>query len=319
MFQWLFLILSIGMSLLSYIFVNPVFYLLLPLSIIELVNDFVYRKTVILIFSLIPIFYLNNHQLKLSYGLIAVFCFLIFMMSDIYSKRLLKNESQIDTQRKQLTELTKNLHTNAEYLKQSEYTYKLEERNRISQEIHDKVGHSMTGALIQMEAAKSLLERDPIRANELLNNAITISRRGIEDIRMTVKNLKPPTELVGIHRLKLIVDNLNARQAIQTVMTYDGNLDVITPIQWNIIITNVTEALTNAMKYSKATLVSIDLKVLNKIIRVEVKDNGQGSEVIKKGLGLLGMEERTGAVNGQVIIDSTHGFSVTTILPIAST
>ena len=50
----------------------------------------------------------------------------------------------------------RSLNENKEYIRQSEYTFKLEERNRLSQEIHDKIGHSMTGALIQMEAAKRL-------------------------------------------------------------------------------------------------------------------------------------------------------------------
>ena len=72
---------------------------------------------------------------------------------------------QIDTMRKKLQKLTKNINENTEYIRQSEYTFKLEERNRISQEIHDKIGHSMTGALFQMEAAKRLMETDPTKSN----------------------------------------------------------------------------------------------------------------------------------------------------------
>lgn len=43
--------------------------------------------------------------------------------------------------RKDMQRLTKSLHENKEYIRQSEYTFKLEERNRLSQEIHDKIGH----------------------------------------------------------------------------------------------------------------------------------------------------------------------------------
>ncbi len=76
---------------------------------------------------------------------------------------------------------------NKEYIRQSEYTFKLEERNRLSQEIHDKIGHSMTGALIQMEAAKRLMGIDKEKSAELLQNAIHISKDGIESIRITLK------------------------------------------------------------------------------------------------------------------------------------
>ncbi|MCV5791418.1 histidine kinase dimerization/phosphoacceptor domain-containing protein, partial [Escherichia coli] len=97
-------------------------------------------------------------------------------------------------------------HENKEYIRQSEYTFKLEERNRLSQEIHDKIGHSMTGALIQMEAAKRLMEIDKEKSAELLQNAIYISKDGIESIRITLKNMKPPTEQIGIHRMKLFIE-----------------------------------------------------------------------------------------------------------------
>jgi signal transduction histidine kinase len=313
--QRILLLLSIVLSTIAYQNVNPLFGLLLPLSVVELTADFIQKKLFILILTLIPILYINE-PLQSLYGLVAIFCFMIFFITSIASGKLLKNERQIDSMRKALQKLTKNLNENTEYIRQSEYTFKLEERNRISQEIHDKIGHSMTGALFQMEAAKRLLDSDQRKATELLQNAINISKDGIENIRLTLKNMKPATEQVGIHRLKLLIDDFNAKQPIKTVLTYEGNLDVISPIQWKILHENVIEALTNAMKYSQATLISVNLKVLNKMIRVEVKDNGLGTETIKKGLGTIGMEERTASVNGKMIVDSTEGFSVTTLLPI---
>ena len=78
--------------------------------------------------------------------------FLVLTIADRYISRVVKLESQNDKMRKDMQRLTKSLHENKEYIRQSEYTFKLEERNRLSQEIHDKIGHSMTGALIQMEA-----------------------------------------------------------------------------------------------------------------------------------------------------------------------
>jgi signal transduction histidine kinase len=308
-------VVSIAITTGACLIVDPSFGLLLPLSIVELAAGFFDKKITMMILSLIPILYMNE-ALQPLYGLVAFLSFMIFSLTSIYGNRLVKNEAQIDSMRKKLQKLTKNINENTEYIRQSEYTFKLEERNRISQEIHDKIGHSMTGALFQMEAAKRLMETDPQKATELLQNSINISKDGIENIRLTLKNMKPPTEQMGIHRLKLLIDDFNATQQIKTVLTQEGNLDMIAPIQWKIIHENVTEALTNTMKYSQATIVSVDLKVLNKMIRVEVKDNGKGTDTIKKGLGIMGMEERTASVNGKMIVDSTNGFSVTTLLPL---
>jgi len=306
---------SIGISIIACMMVHPVFSILLPLSIVELTAGFFEKKITILPLSIIPIFYIHDSFQPL-YGLVAIFCCMLYSVTSNFSNMLVKDEAQIDSMRKAMHKLTKQLNENTEYIRQSEYTFKLEERNRISQEIHDKIGHSMTGALFQMEAAKRLMETDSQRSAELLQNAINISKDGIENIRLTLKNMKPPTEQVGIHRLKLMIDDFNAKQPIKTVLTYEGNIDIISPIQWKIIHENVMEALTNAMKYSRATIVSVDLKVLNKLVRAEVKDNGAGTDTIKKGLGIIGMEERTAAVDGKMIVDSTHGFSVTTLLPI---
>ena len=58
-----------------------------------------------------------------------------------------------------------------------------------------------------MEAAKRLMEIDKEKSAELLQNAIYISKDGIESIRITLKNMKPPTEQIGIHRMKLFIEN----------------------------------------------------------------------------------------------------------------
>lgn len=310
-----FLILSLILSIISYQVVHPLFILLLPLSFMELASSFIEKKIIIFIGSIIPTFYISK-DIQIIYGLITILSFMIFTITKMHVNLILKSEQQIDGMRKALHKLTKNLNENNEYLRQSEYTFKLEERNRISQEIHDKIGHSMTGALIQMEAAKRLMDIDKEKATELLQNAINISKDGIENIRLTLKNMKPPTEQVGIHRMKLFIDEFSTKHDLHTSLTHDGKIDIITPIQWKIIQENITEALTNTMKYSNASHVSIDIKILNKLIKVEVKDNGKGADKIKKGLGIIGMEERTASINGKIIVDSTNGFSVTTLLPI---
>ncbi|MFL6560067.1 MAG: sensor histidine kinase, partial [Bacillus sp. (in: firmicutes)] len=208
-------VLSIGTLTLAYLVVNPLFVLLLPLSIVELAASFLTKKLPILILYLLPSLYMKE-SVQPEYGLVALLSFIIFSIASIHGEKMVKNEAQMDSMRKKLQKLTKNINENTEYIRQSEYTFKLEERNRISQEIHDKIGHSMTGALFQMEASKRLMETDPQKATELLQNSINISKDGIENIRLTLKNMKPPTEQVGIHRLKLLIDDFNATQPIKT-------------------------------------------------------------------------------------------------------
>ncbi|PFJ09642.1 histidine kinase [Bacillus cereus] len=306
---------SIGVVMFFTWKVHPFFILFLPLNLYEIIFHYIAKKWQLFFIMMIPIIF-TDESIRMIYGLIVAFSFLVLTMADGYISRVLKIESQNDKMRKDMQRLTKSLNENKEYIRQSEYTFKLEERNRLSQEIHDKIGHSMTGALIQMEAAKRLLEIDKEKSAELLQNAIHISKDGIESIRITLKNMKPPTEQIGIHRMKLFIEEFSGKHNINIPFVYKGNLDMISPIQWKIIGENVTEALTNTMKYADATVISIDIHVLNKMVKVQVKDNGKGAVLVKKGLGIMGMEERTASVNGKIIVDGTSGFSVTMLLPI---
>ena len=307
---------SLVLIYLSFQEVNPLFLLLLPINFYELAWPFFEKKWLVLIVGLLPIFVVPDHQAV--YGLTALFCFMAISFTSLYTERLMKYEQHLDKMRVDMQRLSKNLNENKEYVRQSEYTYRLEERNRISQQIHDSIGHSMTGALIQMEAAKTLMAIDQKKAGELLQNAINISKEGIEDIRITLKNMKPPTEQIGLQRLKLVIEEFSIQHQLRMPFVYKGNIDLITPIQWKIIADNITEALTNSLKYAGATEISIDIQVLNKLVRVEVRDNGKGlgPGKVVKGLGIMGMEERTASIKGTIIVDGNNGFSVTTLLPI---
>ncbi|MGG1165158.1 MULTISPECIES: sensor histidine kinase [Bacillus cereus group] len=314
-YKKIFICVSIGVVMLFTWKVHPFFILFLPLNLYEIIFHYIEKNWPRFVIMMLPIT-ITDESIRMTYGLIAAFSFLVLTMADRYISRVLKLESQNDKMRKDMQRLTKSLNENKEYIRQSEYTFKLEERNRLSQEIHDKIGHSMTGALIQMEAAKRLMEIDKVKSAELLQNAIHISKDGIESIRITLKNMKPPTEQIGIHRMKLFIEEFAGKHDVNIPFIYKGNLDMISPIQWKIIGENVTEALTNTMKYADATVISIDIHVLNKMIKVQVKDNGKGADLVKKGLGIMGMEERTASVNGKIIVDGTSGFSVTMLLPI---
>jgi len=309
--------LSIFISISGYVYVHPLFAILAPLSILVLLQVWIQSKWISAAILLAPAFSIKS-DIAGQYVFAAAASWIIWDLACTYTGQMEKKEKQLDWARASIQKLTRSLNENREFIRQSEYTYRLEERNRISQEIHDDIGHAMTGALIQMEAAKRLMEKDARQAQNLLQNAINITKEGIESIRLTLKSLKPSTEQVGIHRLQLALGEFSAGNNIETIITHHGNLDIITPVQWKIIHENVKEALTNARKYADATQITVDIQVLNKMVRAEVRDNGKGAVKIKKGLGISGMEERAASLEGHVITDGSHGFSVTTLLPIQS-
>ncbi|RJE86173.1 sensor histidine kinase [Paenibacillus sp. 1011MAR3C5] len=296
---------------------NPILTLLIPVNLHKLAVPMLRHPAPVLLLMLAPILLLPK-ELYASYGLAAAVSYLFLAVLSVYADKSRAYRSTLESIREEQYRLKRQLQESLEHRRQSEYMFKLEERNRLSQEIHDRIGHSMTGALIQMEAAKRLYATDAVRSAELLQNAIHISKDGIEQIRQVLKSMKPLNEQLGMNRMRVLADEFAATHEMETQLTHEGDLDRIEPLHWRIIQQNVTEALTNTVKYAEATAVSIHIQVLHTMIKASVSDNGAGASKVIKGLGMIGMEERTAAVSGKIIVDGSKGFTVTTLIPLAS-
>ncbi|GIQ68316.1 sensor histidine kinase [Xylanibacillus composti] len=305
---------SIAVLVVFHYALYPLLVVLIPVNLYELAAQLFRNHWLRAAIVFIPLVVLPNEWL-LDYGLFAALGFVFLTMLNIYESKVQYLSDETDRMRNDIHQLTVRLAQNEEFMRQAEHAYKLEERNRLSQEVHDQIGHSMTGALIQMEAAKRLMDNDPAKTAELLQNAIHISKEGIERIRLVLKNMKPLTEQLGLRRMKRLTEQFSATQPIRIFLTHEGNLDRIAPIHWKIFEENMMESLTNTMKYAQASVVTVHIQVLNTMIKCMVSDNGNGERQVIKGMGIIGMEERASTIGGTVIVDGSGGFSVTTLIP----
>lgn len=210
----------------------------------------------------------------------------------------------------------KKIKFNEEYEGQLNYLTKIEERNKIAQELHDKVGHTISSSIMQLEATKFLIDKDINKSRVLLESTIKILREGMDSIRLTFRNIKPPVEVIGVNRVETKIKDFSIKTGIEVSFKYKGELSEVTFSIWKIINENLEEALTNIMKYSKASRVDITMEILNKIITFKIKDDGIGFEKLSKGLGIRGMEERIGVLDGRITVDGTNGVLIVMIFPI---
>lgn len=185
------------------------------------------------------------------------------------------------------------------------------ERNRIAREIHDNVGHSIAGILLQLQASYKLFDRDEDKSRELLNKSIGELSSSLTLLRDTVHNIKP-NESLGIEYIKRIIDNFNF---CSVDFQYTGDFNTLSASQLEMLHTNIKEALTNTSKHSNATRVEISIDMNDKFIRLYIKDNGTGCENIKEGLGLSGMKERIRNIGGSISISSDRGFIIVCVIP----
>lgn len=108
-------------------------------------------------------------------------------------------------------------------------------------------------------------------------------KNGMESIRSTLRAIKPAPEQLGINRLRLILEEFELNNKLETDLSYEGRLDVITHMQWSILADNMREALTNSLKHSSATVIKVKIEVMSKLVKMEVRDNGKGEAAVKKG------------------------------------
>jgi signal transduction histidine kinase len=238
-----------------------------------------------------------------------------FVVLEVEKKLLVINERsqriEKDRHRLSVNQLNASL-----YESNFEHTTRLEERNTIAQELHDELGHTLSGSTMQLEAALLVLDSDEVKAKDMFRKVIINLRDGTESIRKILKSIKPESASVNIATIKTMASKAREKSGVNVEVIYDNDLVDLTHRQWQSILMNIQEALTNMMKYSKANNCHITFSRLNKMLKVTFIDNGIGCHVVKKGMGLEGMYERTAELNGQLIVDGSKGFSIIMLYPI---
>jgi signal transduction histidine kinase len=186
-----------------------------------------------------------------------------------------------------------------------------QERNRIARDLHDSLGHSLTGLNLQLQTAMKLCKPDPNQAQELLNEAHKLVTLATKEVRQSVKALR--NDATETQSLEVLVASLahDFQQTTGVLPEVDINLPMlslpshlITPI-YRII----QEALNNIRKYAQATSVQIHVCTTLTGVYLIVKDNGRGFDPqnVSGGYGLQGMQERVAVLQGRLQLESQPG------------
>lgn len=260
------------------------------------------------------IFITNDNSLK-DITVILVIILILMVNNDIQSKNINNLDETQEEQRKVIYKLQRKLVDERDIHEQTLYTARLEERNKISARLHDKIGHTISGTLLQLEATKFIIDNDKEKGISMIDNCIDNLSNGMEEIRMTLRNIKPAEEELGINRIRKILDEKIKGTNINGKVVYNGDLDKINANLWIAFIQIITELTTNSIKYSNCNLILINIEILNKFIKLEVKDDGLGCKDINKGIGLRNIEETVGDISGKLIINCENGFDVIILIP----
>ncbi len=187
----------------------------------------------------------------------------------------------------------------------------LQERNRIAREIHDVVGHTLTTTIVQMEASKRLFAKDSELAMEKLNLAQELIRKGLQDIRKSVKMLKEDESSFDLlQEMKDLVTQTSLNAGVEIETHFSPSLpELALPIK-KVLYHALQEGLTNGIRHGNSTRFIITLEKVNHHIVLIIKDNGVGVDKIKFGFGLEAMKERVEELQGRHHVTTEKGKGV---------
>lgn len=196
----------------------------------------------------------------------------------------------------------------------------LKERNRISREIHDSVGHALTTAIIQLSAMEALGEKESPLLKEMAGNLREFISSSFQDVKRAVNELKPDEyeNYQGILRLQDACKNFEKLSGVKVNIKTSKNQWSLSTKQLQNLYRITQECLSNSLKHGKAKEVSVVMSFTNNDFVLSFKDNGIGTSLIKEsGIGLKSIKERAIEINGVVQMKSkeNEGFFVKITVP----
>lgn len=205
-----------------------------------------------------------------------------------------------------------------EYADMKEKMGQTKERNRLAREIHDTLGHTLTGISAGIDACIAMIDIAPDKTKSQLEVISGVTREGIQEIRRSVSQLRPD----ALERLRLedaiqkMVEDTNT--LTNTNVSFDCRIQ---PLRFcedeeNAIYRVIQESLTNAMRHGQATQVDIRMWRKDGDVRLSIQDNGAGCKEIRPGFGTAHIRERIALLNGTVSFDGSQGFLVDATIPI---
>ena len=197
-------------------------------------------------------------------------------------------------------------------------------RDNISKDLHDEIGATLSGIAMYSHMVKNNLANNEteaaIASAGIIQHSASEMVTKLNDI---IWLIKPHNEALNaiIERLKIYAIEMCAAKNIAAVIRVDEKAMKAKPlleIRKNLYLF-CKEAINNAAKYSKASVLNIEFIVREDELEITIADNGEGFDMlqVKKGNGLDNMQQRAKELNGNLLIktSSGHGCAICLKIP----
>lgn len=295
-------------------------WLTIPLSLLLIISNYDFFNTLLPLVNADAYFevYTSTTRGLLQVGInfldiINLLFFILFLM--IY----IANEVQENERMTQELIMVHQVNHELEnYVAVSEKIAEDKERKRLAREIHDTLGHALTGIAAGVDACIAMIDINPEATKKQLMVISKVVRQGIVDLRNSLNKLRPGA--LEQHGFKGAIENMieEFTSVSDLTISLDYRLDKVDfeNTKEDILFRVIQESVTNAVRHGDATHIDISLYIEDNSLYLKIQDNGQGCEEIHYGFGLKQMKERLGMINGKVAYDGHHGFLTIVTIPL---
>lgn len=258
---------------------------------------------------------IKNIFYSLNILLFIIYIILLMRTQMSEKERILILNEKLNRANEELQQVNKQME---EYSRESIKNAETQERNRLAREIHDTLGHSLTGIIAGLDACITLIDLAPEAVKEQLRVIADVARNGMTDVRRSVKALRPDAlEKMELEKALLqMMEESKKASNVEIDYCCTAELSHYNKDEEEIIYRIVQESITNAIRHGKASKILIAISREYNIMNIWIKDNGIGCAHIEKGFGLHHMEERLAMLHGSLKCYVDKGFVLEASIPI---
>ena len=259
---------------------------------------------------------LESLMVCLNILLFVLYMILLFTSQKEENARIRKLNEQLNQANDQLRDYAVNMERMAQ----------MRERNRLAREIHDTLGHTLTGIIMGADAGLALFDVAPEESKKRIQVVAQSARDGLTDVRRSIKALRPDAleHSTLAQALEGLVENFRLTTSAQIAYFQEAEELKLDPDEEDALYRVVQEGLTNAVRHGRADRIEIRITRTGDVVSVGVRDNGTGCGKPEEGFGLRHMRERLEMLGGTLAYgnldkcaeDGYTGFFITVCLTV---
>ncbi len=257
----------------------------------------------------------SRNRLALTFGLTIG---LGLVLAAFSMRQILKLEQETTVRYREIVDARAELKQLSARLVQAQE----DERRSISRELHDEVGQSLTGILVEMANLSTCIRTNDLNAVSAKADAIKgLVEGSIGVVRNMALLLRPSMldDLGLVPALEWQAREVSRRTGLWVKIAADGVSEDLPEEHKTCVYRIVQEALHNIVRHAGAHQVTLTVDQQDQHLVLQIEDDGKGFDVRReKGMGLLGIQERVSHLNGSFAVESRpgHGAILKVALPL---